>query len=275
MGLIQLVITDLDGTFLDKGNQPNERNREALLACQKKGIPVCAITARAFTVSRRAMALGGFAGHCVTSNGASLYEIASGEALYRQTILKQNTASILRLCQTVPSDVFVIARGANVLCKTLQHTGRYLPKEGMDGWPASHRAVRIVTDTVEQAIEEIGDDAELICMHAPGGFDGEFYRSIIELGELSLTSSHRGGFDVMAGGVSKSAGAQRLAELMGVKPEAVMACGDHNNDIGMLRWAGIGVAMGDAHERTRAAADYVSVDHDKGGVADAIYRFVL
>ncbi len=280
MGRIKLVITDLDGTFLDNNSEPNKRNIEALKACEAAGVPVRAITARCFTMARRILDVSGFRGHCVTCNGASLYEVDSGQRLYKKAISKDCMARILRLCKAAQADGFVIARDYLVQCQQLRNSGRMLgrKKADMSGWPKKHRFQRIEVDTVDDAIEYIGNDGELICMHAPDdtvGFAGEFYRSVIELGELSLTSSHPGGFDIMASGVCKSAGAQRLADMMGIRPEEVLACGDHNNDIGMLRWAGIGVAMGDAHPGTKMVADYVSVPHLEGGVADAIYRFVL
>lgn len=277
MGKIKLVITDLDGTFLDSHHQPNRQNVEALAACEAAGVPVRAITARCFTTARRVLDLANFRGHCVTCNGASLFEVASGKRLFRKTIPADRMARILHLCAAAKADVFIIARESHVRCKQLCHPNRMI-KRNMSDWPEKHRFRQIDTDTVEACIQCVGGDGELVCMHAPDdsdGFVGEFYRSIIELGELSLTSSHPGGFDIMAGGVYKSAGAQRLADLMGVKPEEVLACGDHNNDIGMLRWAGVGVAMGDAQPDTKAVADYVSVSHDEGGVAQAIYRFVL
>jgi Cof subfamily protein (haloacid dehalogenase superfamily) len=278
VGKIKLVITDLDGTFLDSHSTPGERNVQALEACEAAGIPVRAVTARSFSSAKRVFHLGGFRGLCVTSNGGSIYDVATGEALYRKGIEKDRVALILALCEQAGADLFAVARGANIRCETISH---YPPKfnfSNRDEWPQEHRPVYIMTKNIEEMAECLGDDAELICMHAPDGqkgFDGEFYRSIIGLGELSLTSSHPGGFDIMASGVTKSFGAQRLAQMMGVEAQEVLALGDHINDIGMLRWAGIGVAMGNAHPRVKQAADYVSLPHDEGGVAQAIYRFAL
>ena len=66
-----------------------------------------------------------------------------------------------------------------------------------------------------------------------------------------------------------------LAELLGVPREATMAVGDADNDLPMLRDAGLGVAMGNANERVRAAADVVVADNDHGGVAEAIRTYLL
>ena len=74
---------------------------------------------------------------------------------------------------------------------------------------------------------------------------------------------------------NKGTGMLALAELLGVPREATMAVGDADNDLPMLRDAGLGVAMGNANERVRAAADVVVADNDHGGVAEAICTYLL
>ena len=279
MGKIKLIITDLDGTFLDNNGEPNQKNVQAIKSCKEAGIPVCVITARSFSSSLRVFGLAGIDGYCVTSNGASLYDIASRTQLYKQTIPKSGMKIILDTCVRHHASLFVIARGANAFCTQLKRPMMHTPKPvDIMQWPEEHRPFRVEVETATELLDWLQDESELINMHAPDeqkGFDGEFYRQIIGAGELTMTSSHPGGLDVMANGVSKTSGAQMLADRMGVKPEEVMACGDHLNDIGMLKWAGIGVAMGDAQPQTKLAADFISVDHDKGGVAQAIHKYVL
>lgn len=74
---------------------------------------------------------------------------------------------------------------------------------------------------------------------------------------------------------NKGTGMLALAELLGVPRKATIAVGDADNDLPMLRDAGLGVAMGNANERVRAAADVVVADNDHGGVAEAIRTYLL
>ena len=76
-------------------------------------------------------------------------------------------------------------------------------------------------------------------------------------------------------GVSKETGLRLLMEERGLAPSDVVAVGDGNNDVEMLRLAGAGVAVGNASEAALAAADHVVASSDEGGVAEAIRRFVL
>jgi len=76
-------------------------------------------------------------------------------------------------------------------------------------------------------------------------------------------------------GVSKETGLRLLMEERGLAPGDVVAVGDGNNDVEMLRLVGAGVAVGNASEAALAAADHVVASSDEGGVAEAIRRFVL
>jgi len=75
--------------------------------------------------------------------------------------------------------------------------------------------------------------------------------------------------------VSKAQALRVVAGEVGVSSEQVMAIGDNANDVGMLKWAGIGVARGNAPPMVRAAADYVTDHHDADGAAKAIHEIII
>lgn len=81
--------------------------------------------------------------------------------------------------------------------------------------------------------------------------------------------------DVIANGVDKSLGVDVMGRHFGFSPDEAMAIGDGANDIPMLRRAGIGIAMGNASDNVKAAADFVTGDVDEGGLADALKRYFL
>ena len=81
--------------------------------------------------------------------------------------------------------------------------------------------------------------------------------------------------EINARGVNKGTALVELGRLLGIRREEIMACGDGDNDTVMLREAGFGVAMGNAEEETKDAADYITLTNEEEGVADAIEKFVL
>ena len=86
---------------------------------------------------------------------------------------------------------------------------------------------------------------------------------------------HYGGKDIIAGGGGKMNGFKRYLELAGIAPEETIAFGDADNDVDMIRFAGIGVAMGNASEEVKAVADYVTADIDDDGIEKALKHFNL
>lgn len=90
-----------------------------------------------------------------------------------------------------------------------------------------------------------------------------------------LTGWHYGGKDIIAKGGGKMAGIRRYLELIGIKPEEIIAFGDAENDLEMIRFAGIGVAMGNAEESVKAVADYITADIDDDGIEKALKHYNL
>ena len=90
-----------------------------------------------------------------------------------------------------------------------------------------------------------------------------------------MTHWHYGGKDIIAGGGGKMAGIKRYLEMTGIKPEEIIAFGDADNDLEMIRFAGIGVAMGNGEAEVKAVADYVTTDIDDDGIEKALKHFNL
>lgn len=86
---------------------------------------------------------------------------------------------------------------------------------------------------------------------------------------------HSGGVDIVTKGNNKSVGIREYLEANGILPEECIAFGDGDNDVEMLRFAGIGVALGNGSDAAKAAADYVTTDIDDNGIENALRHFGL
>ena len=95
------------------------------------------------------------------------------------------------------------------------------------------------------------------------------------LDECSITSWNPTGIDIVARGSGKAAGIAQFIEEQGLDRSEIMAFGDGENDIEMLKYAGIGVAMGNAGDAVKAAADYVTDSVDENGIENALKHFGL
>lgn len=117
-----------------------------------------------------------------------------------------------------------------------------------------------------------GNEIYQFCLYIPSE-DESLLEAIAD--ECVITRWHNYGIDVFAKGGGKMAGIRRYLDSIGIAPEEIIAFGDGENDMDMLRFAGIGVAMGNAEETVRAAADYVTADIDDDGIAKALKHFNL
>ena len=99
-------------------------------------------------------------------------------------------------------------------------------------------------------------------------------RALQDRGDVIVSSSLDNNLEINAPGATKGEAILRLAKHLGLSREQTMGFGDGENDMTMIRMAGIGVAMGNAVEALKAEADYVTVTNDEDGVADAIEKLL-
>jgi hypothetical protein len=94
-------------------------------------------------------------------------------------------------------------------------------------------------------------------------------------GRLYLASSRKRYLEMVDVQVNKGRALGYLAGSMGISANEVLAIGDSMNDVDMLEYAGIGVAMGNANEKVKAVADFITLLNTEDGVAFAVEKFVL
>lgn len=96
-----------------------------------------------------------------------------------------------------------------------------------------------------------------------------------EKGLFEISNSSLKNIEVNALGINKAKGLQKVCELLGISMENVMAVGDSLNDIAMITEAGLGIAMGNAQDVVKEAADDVTGTNRESGVAQSIHKWVL
>ena len=96
-----------------------------------------------------------------------------------------------------------------------------------------------------------------------------------QMPEIAVTSAIPENLEINAAGASKGGALKRLAEQLHIDIEETMAFGDGENDISMIMAAGCGIAMGNAENSVKAAADYVATSNNEAGVAAAIRHLIF
>ena len=261
---IRLVATDLDGTLLREDRTVSERTRRALAAVQAAGITVALVTGRPPRFVQPLAEELGLTGAAVCCNGAIVYDLASGGLLEHSTLASATAIAVAeRLRAATPGVAFAIERGLRYGCEPA-----YLALGGGFERPADDE----VTDVFTLCAQPV---TKLIARH-PELSGPAYYPHAREIaGDLAMVTISGPRFiEIAALGVDKAATLDRFCARLGITPAQVIAFGDMPNDAPMLRWAGRGVAVANAHPEALAAADETTASNMEDGVALALERLL-
>jgi Cof subfamily protein (haloacid dehalogenase superfamily) len=252
---VRLAAIDLDGTLLRSDGTISPRTRRAAHAAREAGIEIVLVTARG-PMSLHAIAEElGVGGLAICANGALILDLET-RTIRRQRLLETDIAIELvhALRERLPGISFAVEHGD------------FAHEPGFAAWDWTPPPGTRVADVVELLSSPA---TKLILRHAEHETDAIQRLAREVIGErLTVVASGSEAVEVTAAGVNK---ATALAEL-GVPAPEVVAFGDYRNDVPMLVWAGLGVAMGNAHAEVLAVADEVTATNDEDGVALVLER---
>jgi Cof subfamily protein (haloacid dehalogenase superfamily) len=206
----------------------------------------------------------GHDGLAVCANGAVIWDLGSHQVVRTFPIASSTAHAVVRrLRPALPDAAWALER-----VDRFAHEPHYEPR-----WP-------VPDDTLVDDIERLLDEPpiKLMLRHPELSADELLARArelAGELVEFSHSSSHDTLLEISAPGVSKASSLAAVCEQAGIAREQVIAFGDMPNDLPMLRWAGCGVAVANAHPDVLAAADETTLTNDEDGVGvfvEAILR---
>lgn len=269
MGSPRLVASDVDGTLLGPLEQVSERTGAAVRSVVGAGVPFVLVTGRPPRWIPQVTEALGVRGLTVCSNGAIVYDahadrVVSASLLDAVTL--HDVANVLR--DILPGCRFAVERCMSSARDRVPEQA--LAEEGFGrNWPDGEI-------TPAPLGELVGHDAvKLLVLHESMNSAQMAEAAGQVLGErVQITySMGLGLLEISAPGVHKATGLAEVARELGVDAKDVLAFGDMPNDLPMLRWAGYGVAMANAHEDLFAVADEVTTAHSADGVARVLERW--
>ena len=276
---IKLVALDLDGTLFDNSSRISKRNLTAIRSITDKGIHVVISTGRPFEGIPFDQIKGTGINYAITANGSGIYEISSGKCLYENAMDEELVTPILNflLTRDIHMDAFIGGKGYTpVQCV---ETAQKLTV------PSSIKNYIITTrtrlDNILQFIHENQLKVQKMTLNFYPAADGTLIdretvrKFLVSNPSITTVCGGYNNLEFTRADANKGVGLRKLAEILGVNPDATMAIGDTENDLAIIEAAGIGVAMGNATDAVKARADYVTTTNTKDGVAAAIEHFIL
>lgn len=267
--MIKLIAIDMDGTLLTDDKQIPKANVEALEQATAAGIKVVICTGRmksGVIPYFEGLNIGSYA---ILNNGCSTYETSNWSLTDYQSLSLDDIKYLAEACQAY----------SGVYLTLVEQDGLYVLENHVPEIVV-YDASLVFTEAKAINLAELESQNLLVFQAMFMGDEASLDQFQAEKAELlsqrfSTVRSQSYIFEAMPQGTTKASALAQLAERFAIHPAEIMAIGDGNNDLEMLTYAGLGVAMGNATEQVKASTSYQTATNNDAGVAQAIETYVL
>ena len=264
----KLIAMDLDGTLNNDQKIITEKTKAALMAAQKRGIRLALASARpspGLFKERDILRLQDYNGILMSYNGGRIVDAATGKVLFETSMDLAQTKQVLRRLEALPVTPIL--------------------DDGVQFYVADKNGYKVDYECKNNNMTctEVGKLADFlsfapvkILMSVQPEELAEVQKQIADFLPETLTVVQTAAFylEVIPKVINKGQGIRDICAVLGIDPSEVISFGDAANDIPMLREAGMGVAMGNAAETVKAAANMVTLSNNEDGIAAALEKLL-
>lgn len=268
---IKLIAADMDGTLLDPEGKITKRTAQTIMKAQEKGLVFVPCTGRFPENALLVVEKYGLSCPIIGLNGTAIR--TENEVLYQKFMDEKLAQAILDTLERLGSvyylfcEDYIAVRRKGALHHSQAEFGEQAFKRyGLTFANGDESGLRAPIDKVYKFY--VYED-ELSCPLT------QAIEALEHLPGIGITRSSATNFELMDQSVSKTTGLIALSQMLGIRKEEIMAIGDYDNDIEMIAYAGLGVAMGNAVPEVKKAADVITLDNQNDGVAHAIEKYCL
>lgn len=267
--MIKLIVIDLDGTLLNSQHQLSDRTAEAIEKAQAQGIQIMLATGKTHHSGEAIIKRFNLTTHGIYLQGASVH-LHDGGIHANNTLNPDVARRIITFAEDRGFDVAAYS-GQRILSRTVSAGAEELHSLYHEPMPEAVGPLQniLASTPINKLLVIKPNEARKI--------KALRWQLSMQINpkEARMTQALPDMLEILPPNVSKGAALKHLLKDLGIKPEEVMALGDAENDLEMIELAGIGVAMGNAVDLLKQAADYVVASNDEDGIAEAIERFAL
>ncbi len=274
---IRAILLDMDGTLLGKSQVAvSMRNMHALQEAIHKGIEVISCTGRVYDMLPPQILTQEGLRYFVTSHGARVYDKAADETIYEDLIPPKDAAQLMRILEGKGLYNEIAAEKTIFYEKAISDT--------MLSQPVPEHHIWYVRDNCYTAVEK---PSEYFEMHGvglekmniygiPEGMQQEIYDAVTATGCIAHTRPGAGAnLEFLHHTLDKLRATDVVLSRLGVGYDEVLAIGDSSSDLAIIKACGMGVAMDNAPQNIKDAADAVTASNVEDGVALALEKYVL
>ena len=284
--MYKLAAIDLDGTMLNQYGIVTQRTKQAIERAQQRGIEVIIASGRPMDSIKAIAEEIKSEKYFISGNGAIIYDIQNDEIIYENTLKKQKTLDIIKICEE-NSIYYNIYTEKEIIAKNLQCNVLYYHKENLNKEEKNKTHINIVENIYDYIVDRDEKVVKItICDNNQVIFNSIMRKlkeieeiEVLEVSHMSRKIIRQGSVEVpieyfyteiSAQNVDKWNAIEFLKEKMQIKTEEIVAIGDNVNDKKMIENAGLGIAMGESTPVIKDVANQITGSNNEDGVAQAL-----
>lgn len=265
----QVLVLDLDGTLTNSKKEITEPTRKALLEIQEAGKIIVLASGRpvnGIAPLAEALEMNRFGGYMLAFNGARITKCSTGEVIYNRTVPPEIIRPVWEYVRTFPGLDIISYNDTQILSGICPN--QYVETESG------------INDMEIVRLEDFPTalDFPVNKLLIPG--DPNILETLIEPlrkqyhGLLNIYRSEPYFLEIMPRNIDKAHSLQKLLSSIGISADQMICCGDGYNDLSMIEYAGLGVAMENAQPIIKESADFVTRSNDEDGILHVIDLFM-
>lgn len=265
----RLLVLDLDGTLTNSQKEITERTRNTLIKAQENGLKIVLASGRpTYGVAPLAnkLQLDKYEGYILSYNGGEIIDWKTGELMYKN-LLDPEVLPYLYKCAT--DNDFAIVTYENEFVLTEKPDDEYVLKEAILNVMKTKKVDNFL-EAVKFPVAKcliVGEATRLAKL------EKEMYEHLKD--RMGVFRSEPYFLELVPKGIDKAQSLAVLLKEIGMTKDEMIAVGDGFNDLSMIKYAGLGVAMQNAQPIVKENADFITLTNDEDGVAYVVEKFIL
>lgn len=265
----KMLVLDIDGTLTNSKKEITKRTKTALKRAQDKGVTLVIASGRptqGIVPIAEELDMQNSGGYILSFNGAVVTDYKTKEVVCQTTLSKEELPRLYLSSKQYGIPIVSYSDGVII---TESASDKYIEIEA--------RINKMPVKQVEDFVSALNHDVPKCLMVGDGDYLATVEKEINNVygQRLSIYRSEPFFLEIMPKNIDKANSLCALLSHAGLKREEMIACGDGYNDLSMIKYAGLGVAMGNAQPIVKESANHITLTNDEDGVAHVIEEFIL
>lgn len=265
----KMLVLDLDGTLTNSEKKITARTKKLLRKMQEKGHIVVLASGRptpGVNPVAEELELGKYGGYTLSYNGGRITDCKTGEVIYTNTLPRELVSELFEMAEEL--GIGIMTYDKDGIIAGTKHDKFMELEARINGLEIRH---------FDQPVDHVTGAVNKCLGTAPVEIAPEIEEKFRERFGDRMTVGRSEPFfiELLPQGVDKAESLSVLLKKLGLSRQDMIACGDGFNDVSMIEYAGVGVAMANAQEPVKEAADYITLSNDEDGVAHVIEKFII